>query len=434
LERTAERQRAEESLRRYASRLQTLQQLDRSILQNLPPAEIAHLALQATSPLIQCQLLDITIFDSTLQEVTILASQTSEGIRLSSGQRFSYEEYGAIDQLQRNQAVIIDDLAKLDNPSLLMQEFATQGIRSIARLPIWAQNELIGSLKLAHVQPHAFTQDDIDIAQELVNEMAIAIQQSRLREKLQRYTEQLEQEVRQRTQELEATNSDLEAFVYSVSHDLRAPLRAIQSYNQILLEEHLAQLNQEGQTFLQRIAENAERMTKLIQDLLAYSRLGRLVVSRHPVDLNQLIPEILIQLHLELQERQAQVTVEEPLPVVTGHYPTLSSAISNLLINAIKFVRPGIQPQIRIWAEPSKQFVRLWIEDNGIGIAPQYHNRIFQVFERLHTLETYPGTGIGLAIVQKGIEHLGGRVGVESAPGQGSRFWIELPVVEVSYS
>jgi PAS domain S-box-containing protein len=432
LEDITPRKQAEESLKRYASRLETLRQLDRLILQNLSPADIAHLALQATAPLIQCQLLDIAIFDFELQEVTVLAAQNSQGVRLSSGQRFSFQEYGAIEQLQRDQVVIIDDLATLENPSVLMQQFASQGIRSIARFLIRTQDELIGSLKLAAVEPQAFTQEDIDIAQELANQMAIAIQQSRLREELQGYAEHLEQEVHRRTQALEASNNDLESFVYSVSHDLREPLRVIQAYNNILQEDHLDQLDQEGQNCTLRIADNAERMDTLIQDLLSYSRLGRSILSLQPIDLSQLVQETLNQLELELQQRQAQVAIEEPLPVVKGHYPTLSQVIANLLTNAIKFVRPGTQPQIRIWAEQAAQHVRLWVEDNGIGIDPQHHTRIFQVFERLHGFETYPGTGIGLAIVQKGVDRIGGRVGVESELGQGSRFWIELPAIEPS--
>lgn len=423
------RKQAEASLKRYTKRLETLRHLDRLILQNLPPAEIAHLALQATTPLIPCQLLDVTIFDMESQDVTVLAAQTSEGIRFSSGERFSFHDYGTIEQLQHHQAVIIDDLAELENLPPLMQQLANQGIRSIARLPIWAQGELIGSLKLAANEPHAFTQDDLEIAQELANQIAIAIQQSRLREHLQRYTEQLEQEVHRRTQQLEATNSDLEAFVYSVSHDLREPLRAIQSYNRIVLDDHFDQLDFEGQTCTQRIAENAERMDLLIQNLLAYSRLGRATLSLQPVNLDQLLQELLNQLEVELRQHHAEVIVESPLPTVRGQYATLSQVITNLLTNAIKFVSAGTQPRIRVWAEPIDQRIRLWIEDNGVGIDPQYHSRIFQVFERLHGLESYPGTGIGLAIVQKGVERMGGRVGVESTPEHGSQFWIELPQV-----
>ncbi|MEP1078810.1 ATP-binding protein [Leptolyngbya sp. PL-A3] len=113
-----------------------------------------------------------------------------------------------------------------------------------------------------------------------------------------------------------------------------------------------------------------------------------------------------------------------------GHYSTVEQAIANLVTNAVKFVASGVQPRIRIWNERRDRFVRLWVEDNGIGIAPQYHDQIFRLFERLHGVEDYSGTGIGLAIVQRGIERIGGRSGVESQAGQGSRFWIELPVFE----
>jgi signal transduction histidine kinase len=116
------------------------------------------------------------------------------------------------------------------------------------------------------------------------------------------------------------------------------------------------------------------------------------------------------------------------LPSVLGHHATLVQIIANLLTNAIKFVSPGVPPQVRLWSEKRAPCVRLWVKDNGIGIAPEYQERIFGVFERLHGGETYPGTGIGLAIVRKGVARLGGRVGVESAPGQGSTFWVEFPI------
>jgi signal transduction histidine kinase len=272
--------------------------------------------------------------------------------------------------------------------------------------------------------------------------------EGRSREEVQQYAKQLEQAIHRHTQECEAASRDLETFVYSISHDLREPLRAIQSYTHILLEDHLDQLDSEGVICTQRIADNAARMNTLIQDLLTYSRLGQTTLSFQTVDLNHLLQGILNQMELEFQLHQAQVMVNEPLPMVKGHEATLLQVIVNLITNAIKFARSDAQPCVRIWAEEvgsdgevreatlaapafSSKRVRLWVEDNGIGIDPQYHDRIFQVFERLHSLETYPGTGIGLAIVRKGIERLGGQVGLESELGQGSRFWIELPGVEL---
>ena len=120
------------------------------------------------------------------------------------------------------------------------------------------------------------------------------------------------------------------------------------------------------------------------------------------------------------------MTVERPLPQVMGHYATLVQVMTNLLTNGIKFVAPGVQPQLRIWSEERDDWVRLWLRDNGIGIAPEYQEHIFRIFERLHGVETYPGTGLGLSIVRKAIERMGGHVGVESALGQGSTFWVEL--------
>jgi len=138
------------------------------------------------------------------------------------------------------------------------------------------------------------------------------------------------------------------------------------------------------------------------------------------------VADVRHQLESDLRERKAKLEQEGVLPTVLGHRATLGQLAGNLVSNAIKFVAPGVTPRVRIWAEEKGEFVRLWVEDNGIGIAPEHQERIFRIFERLHGVETYPGTGIGLAIVQKGAERLGGRVGLESSGGQGSRFWVEL--------
>lgn len=164
--------------------------------------------------------------------------------------------------------------------------------------------------------------------------------------------------------------------------------------------------------------------------MLAYSHLSREEIELVPVSLTHVIAEAQAQLAPTLQEQHAEITVAKSLPRVMGHYPTLVQTIVNLLSNAAKFTAMGRKPQIYIWAEDKMTWVRLWVEDNGIGIEPQYQQQIFGVFERLHARNAYPGTGIGLAIVRKGVERLGGRSGVESLPGQGSRFWVELQGVK----
>ncbi|MEH2071708.1 MAG: ATP-binding protein [Nostoc sp.] len=421
------RKRSEEALKRYATRLQTLQELDRSILGAISPRGIAEVALAATYPLLPCQFMDVTLFDWEQQQATVLAVESNDGIGFSVGETFSLHDFGNIEDLQQNQAIVIENLAEHPRTHRVQQRLFDQGIRLIMNVPVIAQQQLIGSLNVGVIQPWSLTDEDVEIAREVANQLAIAIQQSRLREQLQRYTEQLEQLVHNRTQQLEEANSALEAFAYSISHDLQEPLRAIRGFATILLEDYGTVLNSNGQDLLHRIASNVERMDNLLLDLLEYSRLSRIDLPLQPINLNSLVKQVLTQLEVSLQQKQAQVIIAEPLLEIVGNYRTVEQIITNLITNAIKFVTPGIQPQVRIRTEHRERWLRLWVEDNGIGILPQHWERIFGVFERLHSIEAYPGTGIGLAIVRKGIERMGGQVGMESEVSQGSRFWIELP-------
>jgi signal transduction histidine kinase len=171
-------------------------------------------------------------------------------------------------------------------------------------------------------------------------------------------------------------------------------------------------------------------MENLIQDILAYSRLAREEVSLRPVSLDSIVDQVIANAERSINDAGATIEIVRPLPEVRAHAPTLTQALDNLLANAIKFVRPGEGPQVRIRSERQDGRVRLWVEDNGIGIDQPHQERIFQPFQRLHGVETYPGTGIGLAIVRRSLERMGGRCGVTSEAGGGSRFWIELPATD----
>jgi signal transduction histidine kinase len=225
---------------------------------------------------------------------------------------------------------------------------------------------------------------------------------------------------------LKAANDELEAFSYSISHDLRSPLRAMHGYAQALLEDVRGKLGAEGEEYLSRIQKAALRMDSLIQDILAYSRVSKTEIQTRTIDLETLISEI-IQQYRVFQEPLARVVIERPLPKVEGHEGCLTQCISNLLGNAVKFVPPGTVPEVKICGQILDSRVRLWIQDNGIGIDPSHYDRIFKMFGRVHSDKLYEGTGIGLTIVKKAIEKMGGGVGVDSMPGKGSRFWIELP-------
>jgi len=260
-----------------------------------------------------------------------------------------------------------------------------------------------------------------DITERKWTEEALA----RAQRELQQHAQGLEGTVAERTVALRETVHELEAFSYSMSHDLRAPLRAMNNFAQILRDSYAAQLDATGRDYLQRISDSAARLDRLIQDVLNYTRVLRAQVPLVLLDLDKLV-RVLVESYPDWQPPQVDIQIEGTLPLVLGHEGFLTQCVSNLLNNAIKFVAPGVQPRIRIWAEPRETRVRINFQDNGVGIAVENRSRIFRMFERIHPAAEYEGTGIGLTIVRKAIERMGGKVDFESEPGQGSKFWIEL--------
>lgn len=236
----------------------------------------------------------------------------------------------------------------------------------------------------------------------------------------------LNQELEQRLAAMTAINSELEAFNYSIAHDLRTPLRSMSGFAKALLEDESGNLSPLGLEYATRIARSANYMDNLLLDMLAYSRLAGADVVPEVFSLDEPVAELLALVDKEIRDRKVNVRIERPLGKVFAHLPTFKQILTNLISNSIKFIADD-PPEIRIFTTQSTGFVRLWIQDNGIGIAPEHHEKIFGLFQRLHDNQTYPGTGIGLALVRKGAERMGGRVGVESDVGKGSRFWVDLP-------
>ena len=231
-------------------------------------------------------------------------------------------------------------------------------------------------------------------------------------------------ELELRVQEREESNAELEAFAYSVSHDLRAPLRAIAGFAGALREDCGASLDDRGRDYLSEITSAASRMNILVQDLLDYGRVSRIDMPIESIRLADAVANAIDQLK---DDRRGSLTVSVPSDLfVEGHPRVLPQVILNFLTNAFKFHFPHATPDVRVAAERRDGHVRLNVYDNGIGIEAKHQERIWQVFERLHERETYPGSGIGLAIVKRAVTRMNGRYGVESVPGDGSTFWIEL--------
>lgn len=280
---------------------------------------------------------------------------------------------------------------------------------------------------LAESRQVAIFFNDITERKEFENHLDEARRQlAAANERLAKTNEELEERVQKRTASLMEANAQMEEFSYTISHDMRAPLRAMLAYSNVLLDECGESMasKPEALGYIQRIAENARRLDKMVLDVLTFTRAARDEVLVERVCTDRVVRGML-EHDPALQPPRAEIQVE-PLADVLGHEASLTQAIANLLANAVKFAVPGTIPRVRIWTEKRGDDVRLWVEDWGIGIDPKYHHRLFRMFERIHPELNYEGTGVGLAIVRKATERMKGTLGVESDGKNGSRFWIQL--------
>lgn len=300
--------------------------------------------------------------------------------------------------------------------------FAKLGIESFVCVPLVREQQWRFLLCIYHSTPYDWREDEIDLIRELT---------TRIWNRLEgvRAERHLEEIVAQRTAKLQEIIGELEAFSYSISHDMRAPLRAMQGFAGLLETDFNDKLDETGRDYIRRIVTSAERMDRLIQDVLTYSRVTRTECELKPIDLDRLVRGIL-ESYPHLQAPHACILVDGQLPAVLGNEAALTQCFSNLMGNAVKFVSPGTVPQIRVWAEENGSDVRVLVRDNGIGIPEEYQDRIFGIFQRMN--KDYEGTGIGLAIVKKAAERMNSRVGLESEPGKGSTFWLELKMASQS--
>lgn len=314
----------------------------------------------------------------------------------------------------------------------IVAAFLASRLLSLVTRPILRLEKLANKVTVERDYAVRASQESDDEVGHLVHAFNEMLAQIQLRDDaIRKAHADLEERVQARTIALQTTLRELESFTYTISHDLRAPLRAMAGFSRMILEDFGANLGPAGCEYATKIFIAAKRMDALILDLLDYSRVTRQEVKIEPVDLEALVADVLRNMEPEIRERKAEIVVEKPLPGALGNSMMVGQTLTNLLSNAMKFIAPGVSPRIRIrGVRTGDGFVRIEVEDNGIGIEAQYLDRIFRIFERLNAAEEYPGTGIGLAIVRRAMERMGGRSGVDSEPGRGSRFWIELPSSE----
>jgi signal transduction histidine kinase len=402
-----------QSERRQREIANTLRDISTVLVSTLDPQEVLQRILEQVARVIPYDAASIWLDDGS-GELRVAAA-------------IGYEKFGNAEQLETLHFSRIDDpfIGRLDTarqaltiPDLsVVSSGRVEGfewVRSWATALIKVRGKVIGNLALDHMQPGFYGAQHEPILEALATQFSIAIENARLFEVVTRTMN-----------ELTRSNDELQQFAYVASHDLQEPLRTIASYVQLLAKRYRGKLDKDADDFINFAVDGAHRMQNLINDLLQYSRVGTQAKPFEITDCNEVLQQALYNLQLAIEEKGATIT-SDALPIIVGDPIQLTGVFQNLIGNAIKF-HGEAAPFVHISAERRGEQWLFSVKDNGIGIAPQYADRIFIIFKRLHTAAEYPGTGVGLSICKKVVERHGGRIWVDSQVGHGSTFYFTLP-------
>ena len=400
--------------------LSVLYQVSRAIAEIFVLEKILNNALEATLNTLEIEIGGIYLLEPDREMLTLRAVRGVSDETASNLRQVKFGEGMSGKAVSEEKPVVLE---VQDYPSSrLAPDILREGIQSSVSIPLMSAGQVVGAMNLSARRAHAFPPEDLELLTTIGQRLGNAVQNSLFYETLQLRTEQLE-----------AANKELEAFSYTISHDLRTPLRAIDGFSRILLAEYTSQLPTEAQRYLGLVRNSTQQMGHLIEDLLAFSRLSRQSLNKQMVIPVDLVRQALVELYAEQEGRQVEFIVGD-LPACQADPILLKQIFVNLLSNALKFTRKRETARIEIGCEPCEGFESsqgsvetiYFVKDNGVGFDMQYVDKLFGVFQRLHRAEEYEGTGVGLAIVQRIIHRHGGRVWAEAEVDKGATFYFTL--------
>ena len=441
----AELERAGQALARHGERLRILHEIDRAIAAEETPEAITGAVVRPLRELLGVARAIVNIFHLETGEVEWLAAAGRRRVHIGPGVRYSLRLMGDVEALKRGEPQLIDTHALPPGPDV--DALLASGVHSYMAVPMIAGGELIGAISFGGAQA-LFPEEQVNIAREVATQLAIAIVQARLLDRVRRHAQDLEQRVQERTRALAeaharlqetnaellqltarvtGANKELEAFSYSISHDLRAPLRAIAGYAKILEEDHGAQLDPEGRHLLTVVRDNSAQMSALIDALLLLARFGNQAMVSQEQDMTALARKVCDEI---VQATAGGPAIEfelRPLPPAWGDATLLRQVWRNLIGNAAKYSGKSPAPRIEISGHVENGVAVYCVKDNGAGFDMRHQGKLFGVFQRLHGDAEFSGTGIGLAIVQRVVNRHGGKAWAEGMPGLGASFYFSLP-------
>jgi signal transduction histidine kinase len=421
----AERMRAEEAAKRLSQENAAMAEIGRIISSTLEIDEVYDRFAGAVRHLIDFDRIAICIIDAEHQTGTVAYEMGKEipGRRLGEVFPLSQSVYEHILKTRSGVLVQTEGTSEMEKRYPFLLASLRTGFRSMISVPLISKDQVIGGLNLRSFKLNTYTERDLKIAEDIGIQIAGAIANTLLFAERKR----MEVALREKTEKLARSNEDLGQFAYVASHDLQEPLRMVTSYVQLLAKRYQGKLDADANEFIDFAVDGAVRMRKLINDLLTYSRVGTQGKELSPTDSEAALAQSVKDLEVTIEENGALVT-HDPLPTVMADRPQLGQLFQNLIGNAIKF-RGNEPPRVHISASRNGSGWIFSVRDNGIGIAPEYSDRIFIIFQRLHSRQEYAGTGIGLAICKKIVERHGGHIWVESDVGKGATFCFSLPAV-----